>query len=76
MTPLREKRVPAQVDAFKINYATLGGRKVFGWYARPKAPGKYPAHIRYPSSGIYPLPRSGNVQQTMQLVDSDSRFRR
>lgn len=52
-------RVPekdtATTEAFKINFATLGGRRIYGWYARPKAPGKYPAHLRFPSSGIYPL---------------------
>ena len=61
-TPLDIKLTPmpkmgnAQVDAFKISYATLGGRRIYGWYARPKMPGKYPAHVRFPSSGIYPLP--------------------
>lgn len=60
-TPLDVKmtRVPEKctdtVDAFKVSYATLGGRRIYGWYARPKAPGKYPAQVRYPSSGIYPL---------------------
>jgi cephalosporin-C deacetylase-like acetyl esterase len=54
MTRVPEKSTPA-VDAFKISYATLGGRRIYGWYARPTAPGKYPAQIRYPSSGIYPL---------------------
>ncbi|MBM3500529.1 MAG: acetylxylan esterase, partial [Armatimonadetes bacterium] len=29
--------------------------RIFGWYARPKAPGRYPAQVRFPSSGIYPL---------------------
>jgi len=55
MTLVPEKS-DATVDAFKISFATLGGRRVYGWYARPKAPGQYPAHIRFPSSGIYPLP--------------------
>ena len=54
MTPVPE-RGNANCDAFKISYATLGGRRIYGWYSRPKAPGKYPAHIRFPSSGIYPL---------------------
>lgn len=54
MTPVPEKST-ATNDAFKISFATLGGRRIYGWYARPKAPGKYPAHIRFPSSGIYPL---------------------
>lgn len=54
MTPAPDKS-NAQVDAFKVSYATLGGRRIYAWYARPKAPGKYPAHIRFPSSGVYPL---------------------
>ncbi len=45
----------ATVDAFRVSFATLGGRRIHGWYSRPKAPGKYPAHVRFPSSGIYPL---------------------
>jgi len=45
-----------EVEAFRISYATLGGRRIYGWYARPKAPGRYPAQVRFPSSGIYPLP--------------------
>ena len=45
----------ATTEAFRISFATLGGRRIYGWYARPKAPGRYPAHIRFPSSGIYPL---------------------
>jgi cephalosporin-C deacetylase len=56
---LRLQAVPekstAAVEAFKVSFTTLGGRRIYGWYARPKAPGKYPAHIRFPSSGIYPL---------------------
>lgn len=55
MTSVPEKSTNA-VEAFKISYATLGDRRIYGWYARPRAPGKYPAHIRFPSSGIYPLP--------------------
>jgi cephalosporin-C deacetylase-like acetyl esterase len=54
LTPVPEKST-AQVDAFKVNYATLGGRRIYGWYARPKAAGKYPAQVRFPSSGIYPV---------------------
>ena len=54
MTRAPEKSTPA-LDAFKVSYATLGGRRIYGWYARPTKPGKYPAQIRYPSSGIYPL---------------------
>jgi cephalosporin-C deacetylase len=55
MTKVPEKSSPS-FDAFKISFATLGGRRIYGWYARPTAPGKHPAHIRFPSSGIYPLP--------------------
>ena len=44
------------MSAFKISFATLGGRRIYGWYARPESTGKYPVHIRFPSSGVYPLP--------------------
>jgi cephalosporin-C deacetylase-like acetyl esterase len=54
LTPAPEKSTAA-ANAFKISFATLGGRRIYGWYARPKAPGKYPVQIRFPSSGIYPL---------------------
>jgi cephalosporin-C deacetylase len=50
-----DKSTP-EVEAFRISYATLGGRRIYGWYSRPKAPGRYPAQVRFPSSGIYPLP--------------------
>lgn len=46
----------AAAEAYKINFATLGGRRIYGWFSRPKAAGKYPVQIRFPSSGIYPLP--------------------
>ena len=54
LTPVPEKST-ATITVFKVNYATLAGRRIYGWYARPKAPGKYPAQIRFPSSGIYPV---------------------
>ncbi|NCO35717.1 MAG: hypothetical protein AUJ92_08560 [Armatimonadetes bacterium CG2_30_59_28] len=54
MTHVPEKSTNT-VDAFKVSYATLGGRRIYGWYSRPKAEGRYAAHIRFPSSGIYPL---------------------
>ncbi|MBM4050747.1 MAG: acetylxylan esterase, partial [Planctomycetes bacterium] len=54
LTPVPDKSTAA-VDAFKASFATLGGRRIYGWYARPKTPGRYPAHIRFPSSGVYPL---------------------
>ncbi len=54
LTAIPEKST-AKVEVFKVNYATLAGRRIYGWYARPKVPGKYPVQIRYPSSGIYPV---------------------
>lgn len=54
LTPVPEKDT-ATTQAFKVSFATLGGRRIYGWYSRPKAPGKYPAQVRFPSSGIYPL---------------------
>ncbi|MHB9132931.1 MAG: acetylxylan esterase [Armatimonadota bacterium] len=54
MTPVPEKST-ATVEAFKLSFATLGSRRIYGWYARPKAPGKYPARLRCPSSGVYPI---------------------
>ncbi len=54
MTPVPEKDT-ATLAAFTVSFATLGGRRIYGWYTRPKAPGKYPVVVRYPSSGIYPL---------------------
>ena len=62
MTPVPEKGTEL-VEAFKISYATLNGRRIYGWYARPKAAGKHPASIQFPSSGIYPL-RGPNISNT------------
>jgi len=55
MTAAPEKDTAA-AEAFRISYATLGGRRIYGWYSRPKKlSGKCPAQIRFPSSGVYPL---------------------
>ena len=62
MTPVPEKGTEL-VEAFKISYATLNGRRIYGWYARPKAAGKHPASIQFPSSGFYPLP-GPNISDT------------
>ncbi len=45
----------ATTDAFRISFATLGGRRIYGWYSRPKAEGQYPVQVRFPSSGIYSI---------------------
>ena len=53
VTPVPEEST-ATADAFKVDLATLNGRRVYCWYWKPKKPGRYPARFEVPSSGIYP----------------------
>jgi len=45
----------AEVEAYKVDFATLGGRRVYCWYCKPRKPGRYPVMFEVPSSGIYPV---------------------
>lgn len=49
--------VPEQSDvhseAYKVSLATLNGRRFYGWYWKPRKPGRYPVRLELPSSGIY-----------------------
>jgi cephalosporin-C deacetylase-like acetyl esterase len=40
-------------DAYKVSLATLNGRRFYGWYWKPRKPGRYPVRLELPSSGIY-----------------------
>jgi len=43
------------VEAYRLSLATLGGRRVWCWYTKPRKPGKYPVYFNVPSSGVYPV---------------------
>ena len=45
----------AASEAYKLSLATLGGRRVYCWYCKPRKPGLYPTRFEVPSSGVYPV---------------------
>lgn len=51
----------AAYTLYKFRFDGVLGRQFHGWLAAPKAPGKYPAHLTLPPSGVNPpyLPYSG-----------------
>jgi cephalosporin-C deacetylase-like acetyl esterase len=53
VTPVPEKSTDA-AEVFRVSLATLGGRRVWCWYWKPRAPGRYPVQFELPSSGVYP----------------------
>jgi cephalosporin-C deacetylase len=55
VTPVPEQSTDT-AEAFRVSLATLGGRRVWCWYWRPRKPGRYPVHFEVPSSGVYPRP--------------------
>ena len=46
---------------YKFRFDGLMGRQFHGWLAAPKTPGKYPAYLTLPPSGIHPpyMPSAG-----------------
>jgi len=59
VTPVPEQSDSA-AEAFRVSLATLGGRRVWCWYWKPRKPGRYPVQFIVPSSGVYPL-QAANV---------------
>lgn len=53
---LNAEKSNEKVDVYEVSLASLDGRRVWGWYARPKQEGKYPVHYFCPPTGVYPLP--------------------
>ena len=53
VTPVPEQSTDT-AEAFRVSLATLGGRRVWCWYWKPRQPGRYPVHFELPSSGVYP----------------------
>lgn len=54
VTPVPEQS-NAAAEAFRVSLATLGGRRVWCWYWKPRKPGRYPVQFQVPSSGVYPF---------------------
>jgi cephalosporin-C deacetylase-like acetyl esterase len=54
VTPVPEQS-DATAEAFRVSLATLGGRRVWCWYWKPRKPGRYPVQFQLPSSGVYPF---------------------
>jgi len=57
VTPVPEQSTDT-AEAFRVSLATLGGRRVWCWYWKPRKPGRYPVQFQVPSSGVYPLQAS------------------
>ncbi|MHB9130142.1 MAG: acetylxylan esterase [Armatimonadota bacterium] len=60
----------AAYKLYKMRFDGLMGRQFHAWLSVPKAPGKYPAHVNMPPSGIHPpyLPYSGPGVVGMSLA--------
>jgi cephalosporin-C deacetylase-like acetyl esterase len=54
VTPVPDQSTDT-AEAFRVSLATLGGRRVWCWYWKPRKPGRYPVQFQVPSSGVYPL---------------------
>lgn len=53
---LDEAKSNDKVEVYEVSLASLDGRRVWGWYARPKKEGKYAVRYFCPPTGVYPLP--------------------
>ena len=49
---LLEERCTKSVDVYHISYKNIGGSRMYGMLTVPKAPGKYPAILRFPGAGV------------------------
>ena len=49
---LLEERCTKTVDVYHISYGNVGGSRMYGMLTVPKAPGKYPAILRFPGAGV------------------------
>jgi hypothetical protein len=65
VTPAPEQS-DATAEAFRVSLATLGGRRVWCWYWKPRKPGCYPVQFQLPSSGVYPF-QAMNVPHGAEL---------
>jgi cephalosporin-C deacetylase-like acetyl esterase len=43
----------ATVNVYHVSLANVGGSRVYGMLAEPKAPGRYPALLQVPGAGVY-----------------------
>ena len=53
---LNKEKSTAQADVYEVSLASLDSRRVWGWYACPTKPGKYPVTYFCPPTGVYALP--------------------
>lgn len=49
---LLEERCTKSVDVYHISYKNIGGSRMYGMLTVPKAPGTYPAILRFPGAGV------------------------
>lgn len=47
------KHSDARVDCYKVNLASVEGRRVHGWLSVPKGKGPFPAILTVPYAGVY-----------------------
>lgn len=59
-----ERYSDADVEAYKINLANIGGTRVYGWISVPRKAGPFPAVLVVPGAGVYPQgPAAGFAKQ-------------
>lgn len=40
-----------QIEVYKVNFAALNGKRVYGWFTKPVGPGPFPAILILPGAG-------------------------
>jgi cephalosporin-C deacetylase-like acetyl esterase len=66
-----------EVEACKVSFASVNGLRVYGWLAKPKGEGPFPAMLVLPGGGIAPRPmplehaRHGYVSLDIQIHGHD-----
>ncbi|HEY3322399.1 MAG TPA: acetylxylan esterase [Planctomycetota bacterium] len=52
-----EGRVADKVESFKVSFGGPGGKRVYGWVAKPVGNGPFPVMLVLPGGGVNPRPR-------------------
>jgi len=52
-----EGRVVEKAESFKVSFNGPGGKRVYGWVAKPEGAGPFPVMLVLPGGGVTPRPR-------------------
>ncbi|MHB9022948.1 MAG: acetylxylan esterase [Armatimonadota bacterium] len=52
---LNKEKSNEKVECLEVSLASLDGRRIWGYYCRPRKPGKYPVVYFCPPTGVYPM---------------------